>query len=76
MNCLCFDQNNKFIGCTNEVGAIYIFSIAGIMRFLNEKEEKNKNYKKKEDIPRNSKSLLGKIEGFLNIKSEFIGIWK
>ena len=71
MNCLCFDQNNKFIGCTSDVGTIHIFSIAGIMKFLNENAKKNKN-ENKGDLPRNSKSFLGKIGGFLNIKNEYL----
>ena len=72
MNCICFDQNNKFIGCTSDVGTIHIFSIAEIMKILNENAEKNKKDKKKEDMPRNSKSFLGKIGGFLNIKNEYL----
>ena len=64
-----FAPNNQLIGCTSNVGTIHIFSIAGIMKILN---ENNEEYKKKfDEEPKNSKSLLGKIGGFLNIKSAY-----
>ena len=69
MNCITFDQNNKFIGCSSNVGTIHIFSIAAITKDL---VEKNKETKNEEDEPKNSKSLLGKIGGLFNIKNAYI----
>ena len=87
MNCLTFDINNKFIACSSNVGTIHIFSIIGIMKLLEEKnninnnrnsnninkisDDNNRNNNNK-DEPRNSKSLLGKIGGFLNIKNAYL----
>ena len=41
MNCITFDQNNKFIGCTSNGGTLHIFSIIGIMKILNENSQLN-----------------------------------
>ena len=70
MNCLTFDPNNKFIGCSSNVGTIHIFSIAAITKALSEKNKEIKN--EIEDEPKNSKSLLGKIGGLLNIKNAYL----
>ena len=40
MNCIAFDPNNKFIGCSSNVGTIHIFSIAAITKALDEKNNK------------------------------------
>ncbi len=71
MNCITFDQNNKFIGCSSNVGTIHIFSIAAITKVLAEKNNETKN-EQGEDEPKNSKSLLGKIGGLFNIKNSYI----
>ena len=70
MNCIIFDPNNKFIGCSSNVGTIHIFSIAAITKALaeNNKETENGN----DDEPKNSKSLLGKIGGLFNIKNPYL----
>lgn len=70
MNCIAFDPNNKFIGCSSNVGTIHIFSIAAITKALDEKNNKVKN--EIEDEPKNSKSFLGKIGGLLNIKNAYL----
>ena len=70
MNCIAFDPNNKFIGCSSNVGTIHIFSIAAIIKALDEKNNKAKN--EIEDEPKNSKSFLGKIGGLLNIKNSYL----
>ena len=70
MNCIAFDPNNKFIGCSSNVGTIHIFSIAAITKVLDEKNNKAKN--EIEDEPKNSKSFLGKIGGLLNIKNAYL----
>lgn len=70
MNCITFDPNNKFIGCSSNVGTIHLFSIASIMKEL---DEKNKTQKaENDDEPKNSKSLLGKIGGLFNIKNAYL----
>ena len=71
MICISFDPNNKFIGCTSDVGTIHVFSISSIMKILNDDNNKNKN-NIFEDEPKNTKSLLGKIGGFLNIKHSYL----
>jgi hypothetical protein len=71
MNCLSFDLNNKFIGCISNVGTMHVFSIAGIMKVLNENSDE-KNKKRFEEEPKNSKSLLGKIGGFFNLKNAYL----
>ena len=70
MICIAFDPNNKFIGCSSNVGTIHIFSIAAITKALDEKNNKAKN--EIEDEPKNSKSFLGKIGGLLNIKNAYL----
>ena len=70
MNCIAFDPNNEFIGCSSNVGTIHIFSIAAITKALDEKNNKAKN--EIEDEPKNSKSFLGKIGGLLNIKNAYL----
>ena len=70
MNCITFDLNNKFLGCSSNVGTIHIFSIAAITKALAEKNNEIKN--EIEDEPKNSKSLLGKIGGLLNIKNAYL----
>ena len=71
MNCLSFDLNNKFIGCISNVGTMHVFSIAGIMKILNENSDE-KNKKRFEEEPKNSKSFLGKIGGFFNLKNAYL----
>ena len=72
MNCITFDQNNKFIGCTSNGGTIHVFSITGIMKVLNENNSEVKKKNKNEFEPRNYKSFLVKIGGFLNIRSSYL----
>ena len=73
MNCITFDQNNRFMGCTSNGGTLHIFSIIGIMNILNENSNVNKKGNNNlEEEPKNSKSLLGKIGGFLNIKHSYL----
>ena len=74
MNCITFDQNNRFICCTSNGGTLYIFSIVGIMKILNENSQINNKKGKNnlEEEPKYSKSLLGKIGRFLNIKSTYL----
>ena len=72
MNNITFDLNNKFIGCTSNVGTIHFFSLSGIMKALNEEnEEKQNNNQISEEKPKNTKSLLGKIGGLLGVKSSY-----
>ena len=72
MNNITFDLNNKFIGCTSNVGTIHFFSLSGIMKALNEEnEEKQNNNQISEEEPKNTKSLLGKIGGLLGVKSSY-----
>ena len=70
MNCIAFDLNNKFIGCSSNAGTIHIFSIAAITKALFEKNNESKN--NIDDEPKNSKSLLGKIGGLFNIKNAYL----
>ena len=73
MNHISFDLNNKFIGCTSNVGTIHFFSLSGIMKTLNENNEENKNERKNsEEEPKNTKSLLGKIGGLFGVKSSYL----
>ena len=67
MNCISFSPNNIFIGCTSNGGTIHIFSIASITKKLNENNKiKNNIYDNSYDEPKNQKSFLAKIGGFLN----------
>ena len=70
MNCITFDPNNKFIGCSSNVGTIHLFSIASIVKELDEKNKTQKG--ENDDEPKNSKSLLGKIGGLFNIKNAYL----
>ena len=74
MNCISFSPNNIFIGCTSNGGTIHIFSIASITKKLNEnnKIKTNNIYDNSYDEPKNQKSLLAKIGGFLNINSHYV----
>ncbi len=72
MNNITFDLNNKFIGCTSNVGTIHFFSLSGIMKTLNEEnEEKQNDTQMSEEEPKNTKSLLGKIGGLFGVKSSY-----
>ena len=69
MTCISFDPNNKFIGCTSDVGTIHIFSIAAAAKMVvNDSNDK----KIEEDEPKNSKSILGRVAGMFNIKNSYL----
>ena len=72
MNYISFSPNNVFIGCTSDGGTIHIFSIVNITKKMNEITKSNdinniKENEKTDDEPKNQKSFLGKIGGFLKI---------
>ena len=74
MNCISFSPNNIFIGCTSNGGTIHIFSIASITKRLNEnnKMKSNNIYDDSDNEPKNQKSILAKLGGFLKINSNYI----
>ena len=74
MNNLSFDPNNKFLGCSSNVGTIHIFSLSGIMKLLNENnnDDNKKGRNNFDEEPKNTKSLLGKIGGLLGVKSSYL----
>ena len=74
MNCISFSPNNIFVGCTSSGGTIHIFSIASITKKLDEnnKIKTNNFYDNSDDEPKNQKSFLAKIGGFLNISSHYV----
>ena len=69
-----FDPNNKFLGCSSNVGTIHIFSLSGIMKILNENnnDDNKKGRNNFDEEPKNTKSLLGKIGGLLGVKSSYL----
>lgn len=73
MNCISFSPNNIFIGCTSDGGTIHIFSIVSITKKISENGKTSVNSEEvKEDEPKNSKSILGKIGGFFKINTEYM----
>ena len=61
INCIVFDENNKFVGCASDNGTIHIFSIVSAMKNFDE----NFYSDDFEEEPKNQKSIFNKIN-FLN----------
>ena len=68
INCIVFDEHNKFVGCASDNGTIHIFSIVSAVKNFDE------NYYSEtiEEEPKNQKSFLGKIGGFFKINNEYM----
>ena len=73
---ICFDMNSKFLACSSDKGTIHIFSLSKINKYLQENKinKKNNNInnnilnnnQKDDDEPRNQKSILVKLQEYLN----------
>lgn len=75
MSCISFDHNNRFIGCTSDVGTIHIFSIVDIIKSINENDYirvNSTNDNINETQPKNPKSFLGKITGMFKFKNSYL----
>ena len=68
INCLVFDEQNKFMGCASGGGTIHIFSIVSVMKHLDE----NYYSEEIEEEPKNRKSFLNKFNIFNKINSSYL----
>ena len=67
INCIVFDEQNKYVGCASGGGTIHIFSIVSVMKNLDE------NYYSEEiEEPKNQKSFLNKFNFLNKINSSYI----
>ena len=57
INCIAFDNNNKFVGCTSGMGTVHIFNIKDATKNINEALVEN------EDEAKNQKGLFHKFGG-------------
>lgn len=64
INCIVFDLQNKYVGCTSGKGTIHIFNIVSAIKHLSE-EESDEN----EEEQVNQKGFLNKISGMLKKKT-------
>ena len=64
INCLAFDINTEFIGCTSDVGTVHIFDIHEVNKLFEKDEDKNKSNDEnnKKEKPKTSKSYGIKIK--------------
>ena len=80
INCLAFDINTEFIGCTSDSFTVHIFDIHEINKFLEQKEEKsqsNTNNNNKKEKVKNGKPVKINERSFAKYKVQdvksFIG---
>lgn len=69
INCIAFDDNNKYVGCASSGGTIHIFSIISALKTLDE------NYYSEEIIdeePKNKKSFLNKFNFLHKINKSYL----
>ena len=68
INCIVFDEQNKYVGCSSDNGTIHIFSIVSAMKNFNE-DYYSESF---EEEPKNKKSFLNKINLFHKLNSSYI----
>jgi WD40 repeat protein len=71
INCIIFDEFNKYVACASANGTVHIFSIVGTM-----KNNFNENYysdQLEEDEPKNQKSFLSNFNFLHKINSSYFG---
>lgn len=68
INCIVFDEQNKYVGCSSDNGTIHIFSIVSAMKNFNEDYYSDSF----EEEPKNKKSFLNKINLFNRLNSSYI----
>jgi len=68
INCIAFDEQNKFVGCASDSGTIHIFSIVSAMKILDE------NYYADEinEEPQNQKSFLYKFSFIKQMSNSYL----
>ena len=72
INCLAFDLNTQYIGCTSDVGTVHIFDIHEVNKVI-EKEEENT---KTNDENKKEKAKFGKLYGFIKINERSFAKFK
>ena len=72
INCLAFDINTQYIGCTSDVGTVHIFDIHEVNKVI-EKEEENT---KINDENKKEKAKFGKSYGFIKINERSFAKFK
>ena len=68
INCITFDENNKFVGCGSDNGTIHIFSIISAMKNFDE----NYYMDNIEEEPKNQKSFLNKFNFFSKMNNSYL----
>ena len=69
INCIEFDENNKFVGCASDNGTIHIFSIVSAMKNIDENYYSDTTI---DDEPKNKKSFLNKFNFLNKINSSYL----
>lgn len=67
INCIAFDSQNKYVGCSSGMGTIHIFSIVSAMRDLNENY-----YDSFEEEPKNPKNFLNKFNFISKLNNSYL----
>ena len=72
INCLAFDLNTQYIGCTSDVGTVHIFDIHEVNKVI-EKEEENT---KTNDENKKEKAKFGKSYDVIKINERSFAKFK
>ena len=70
INCLAFNIDTHYIGCTSDVGTVHIFDIHEVNKVIEKNEEKSNEDNKKE------KAKFGKSYGFIKINERSFAKFK
>ena len=69
INCIVFDELNKFVGCASDNGTIHIFSIVSAMKNINENYYSDNSI---EEEPKNPKSFLNKFNFLSKMNNSYL----
>lgn len=75
---IAFDPTSTFLACSSDRGTIHIFSIASAQKVLISKNKGEKVEVEKSDendVPKNQKSIFGKVSKFLFLPNFFNSEW-
>lgn len=75
---IAFDPTSTFLACSSDRGTIHIFSIATAQKVLVSKNNGEKVEVEKtdeNDVPKNQKSILGRVSKFLFLPNFFNSEW-
>lgn len=76
--CISFDPTSTFLACSSDRGTIHIFSIATAQKVSASKNKGEKVEVEKTDeneVPKNQKSIFGRVSKFLFLPNFFNSEW-